>query len=104
MLGDKLLPATKPGFLKSKKMLRFILLYTQKSVSENMCVYNIILNGWCYSIMFRYIIMADVIAMWNMLNHIWCEVGVNLFVIGIGWCFACYISFILADVIANPLW
>ena len=27
MLRDKLLPGTKPGFLKSKKMLRFILLY-----------------------------------------------------------------------------
>ena len=36
---------TKPGFLKSKKMLRFILLYTHKIVSENTHVYNIILNG-----------------------------------------------------------
>ena len=35
MLTDKLLPGTKPGFLKSEKMLRFILLYTHKSVSEN---------------------------------------------------------------------
>ena len=30
------------------------------------------------------IIVADVIAMWKMLNHIWFEDGVNLFVIGIG--------------------
>ena len=31
--------------------------------------------------MFWHIIVADVIAMWKMLNHIWFEVGVNLFVI-----------------------
>ena len=30
MLRDKLSPGTKPGFLKSEKMLRFILLYTHK--------------------------------------------------------------------------
>ena len=30
VLGDKLLPGTKPGFLKFEKMLRFILLYTHK--------------------------------------------------------------------------
>ena len=42
MLGDKLLPDTKPGFLKSEKMLGFILLYSNKSVLENVYVNNII--------------------------------------------------------------
>ena len=32
MLGDKLSPGTKPGFLKSEKMLGFKLLYIHKSV------------------------------------------------------------------------
>ena len=30
VLRDKLLPGTKPGYLKSENMLRFILLYTYK--------------------------------------------------------------------------
>ena len=41
MLGDKLSPGTKPGFLKSEKMLGFKLLYIHKSVLENVYV-NII--------------------------------------------------------------
>ena len=41
MLGDKLSPGTKQGFLKSEKMLRFKLLYIHKSVLENVCVNNI---------------------------------------------------------------
>ena len=48
MLRDKLSPGTKPGFLKSEKMLGFKLLYTHKSVSENVYVNNIIIYGWCY--------------------------------------------------------
>ena len=43
MLRDKLLPGTKPGFLKSEKMLEFKLLYIHKSVSENVYVNNIII-------------------------------------------------------------
>ena len=43
MLGDKLSPGTKPGFLKSEKMLGFKLLYIHKSVLENIYV-NIIVN------------------------------------------------------------
>ena len=43
MLRDKLLPGTKPGFLKSEKMLGFKLLYIHKSVSENVYVNNIII-------------------------------------------------------------
>ena len=79
MLRDKLLPGTKPGFLKSEKMLRFILLYTHK-VYQKIYVYNIIylmdvVIPLCWHII---IIVADVIAMWSMLNHIWFEVGVNL--------------------------
>ena len=35
MLGDKLLPGTKPGILKSEKMLGFKLLYIHKSVLES---------------------------------------------------------------------
>ena len=42
MLGDKLLSGTKPGFLKSEKMLGFTLLYIHKSVLENVYVNNII--------------------------------------------------------------
>ena len=34
MLGDKLSPGTKPGFLKSEKMLGLQLLYIHKSVLE----------------------------------------------------------------------
>ena len=30
VLRDMLLPGTKPGFLKSEKMLRFMVLYTHK--------------------------------------------------------------------------
>ena len=62
MLGDKLSPDTKPGFLKSEKMLGFILLYINKSVLENVYVNNIIIFGWCYSITLTYNILADVIA------------------------------------------
>ena len=48
MLRDKLLPGTKPGFLKSEKMLRFILLYTHKSVSEKcLCLYFINFDAYC---------------------------------------------------------
>ena len=54
MLGDKLSPGTKPGFLKSEKMLRFKLLYIHKSVLENVYVNNIINYGWCYSITLAY--------------------------------------------------
>ena len=43
LAGDKLLPGTNPGFLKSEKMLSFILLYTHKVYIENICVYYIIL-------------------------------------------------------------
>ena len=43
MLGDKLSPGTKPGFLKSRKMLGLKLLYIHKSVLENVYV-NIIVN------------------------------------------------------------
>ena len=39
MLGDKLSPGTKPGFLKSEKMLGLQLLYIHKSVLENVYVY-----------------------------------------------------------------
>ena len=56
MLRDKLSPGTKPGFLKSEKMLRFKLLYTHKSVSENVYVNNIIIYGWCYSIILTHVI------------------------------------------------
>ena len=48
MLGDKLSPGTKPGFLKSEKMLGFKLLYIHKSVLENVYVNNIIIYGCCY--------------------------------------------------------
>ena len=51
MLRDKLSPGTKPGFPKSEKMLGFKLLYTHKSVSENVYVNNIIIYGWYYSIL-----------------------------------------------------
>ena len=34
VLRDKLSPGTKPGFLKSEKMLRFILFYTHKVYQE----------------------------------------------------------------------
>ena len=44
MLRDKLLPGTKPGFLKSEKMLRFILLYTHK-VYQKMYVFIIVFNN-----------------------------------------------------------
>ena len=50
MLRDKLSPGTKPGFLKSEKMLRFKLLYIHRSVSENVYVNNVINYGWYYSI------------------------------------------------------
>ena len=56
MLRDKLLPGTKPGFLKSEKMLRFKLLYIHKSVSENVYVNNILIYGGCYSILLTCII------------------------------------------------
>ena len=45
MLGDKLLPGTKPGFLKSEKILGFNLLYIHKSVLENVYVNNIVNYG-----------------------------------------------------------
>ena len=61
MLRDKLSPGTKPGFLKSEKMLRFKLLYIHKSVSENVYVNNILIYGGCYSILLT-CIMADGIA------------------------------------------
>ena len=67
MLGDKLLPGTKPGFLKSEKMLGFKLLYIHKSVLENVYVNNIINYGWCYSITLTYNDLADVIAIWETL-------------------------------------
>ena len=51
MLRDKLLPGTKPGFLKSEKMLGFKLLYIHKSVSENVYVNNVIIYGWYYSLL-----------------------------------------------------
>ena len=54
MLGDKLLPGTKPGFLKSEKMLGFKLLYIHKSVSENVYVNNVIIFGGCFSILLTY--------------------------------------------------
>ena len=65
MLGDKLLPGTKPGFLKSEKMLRFKLLYIHKSVLENVYVNNIINYGWCYSITLTY----------NVLGWCYCHLG-----------------------------
>ena len=40
VLRDKLSPGTKPGFLKSEKMLRFKLLYIHKSVSETILYYD----------------------------------------------------------------
>ena len=44
VLRDKLSPGTKPGFLKSENMLRFILLYThkvyQKCFRYTLCVYK----------------------------------------------------------------
>ena len=42
MLGEKLSPGTKAGFLKSEKMLRFTLLYIHISVLENVYVNNIV--------------------------------------------------------------
>ena len=45
VLRDKLLPGTKPGLLKSEKMLGFKLLYIHKSVLENVYVNNIINYG-----------------------------------------------------------
>ena len=45
VLRDKLSPGTKPGFLKSEKMLGFKLLYIHKSVSENVYVNNVIIFG-----------------------------------------------------------
>ena len=45
MLGDKLSPGTKPGFLKSEKMLGLQLLYIHKSVLENVYVNNVINYG-----------------------------------------------------------
>ena len=80
MLGDKLLPGTKPGFLKSEEMLGFKLLYIHKSVLENVYV-NIIVNyGWCYSITLTYNILADVIAIWETLLQN------DIFVVS-GWCY-----------------
>ena len=67
MLGDKLSPGTKPGFLKSEKMLGFKLLYIHKSVLENVYVNNIINYGWFYSITLTYNDLADVIAIWETL-------------------------------------
>ena len=55
-LRDKLLPGTKPGFLKSEKMFRFKLLYIHKSVSENVYANNILIYGGCYSILLTCII------------------------------------------------
>ena len=37
-------------------------LYTHKSVSENIYVHYININGWCYTIMFDTLLLADVIA------------------------------------------
>ena len=68
MLRDKLSPGTKPGFLKSEKMLRFKLLYIYKCVLENVYVNNIVNYGWCYSIILTY----------NVL----------------GWCYCLYIAYI----------
>ena len=45
MLRDKLSPGTKPGFLKSEKMLGFKPLYIHKSVLENVYVNNIVNYG-----------------------------------------------------------
>ena len=58
MLRDKLSPGTKPGFLKSEKMLRFKLLYIHKSVLENVYVNNIVNYGWCYSITLTYNVLG----------------------------------------------
>ena len=48
------MPGTKPGFLKSEKMLSFMLLYTHE-VYWRMYVSNIILIGWLYTISFGHI-------------------------------------------------
>ena len=69
--GDKLLPGTKPGFLKSEKMLSFMLLYIQKSVSENICVNRIILMVDVVPYHFDTYLLADVIAKWKVLFHNW---------------------------------
>ena len=39
--GDKLLPGTNPGFLKSEENVKLHTFIYTKSVSENICVYNI---------------------------------------------------------------
>ena len=54
--------------------------------------------------MFRHIIVAGVIAMWKMLNPVLFEVGVNLFVVWYRLMLLLLYFFLLADVIANPLW
>ena len=43
--GDKLSPGTNPGFLKSEENVKLHTFIHTKGVSENICVYNIILNG-----------------------------------------------------------
>ena len=65
MLRDKLSPGTKPGFLKSEKMLGFKLLYIHKSVSENVYVNNVIIYGWCYSMILTY----------NVFGWCYCQLG-----------------------------
>ena len=65
MLRDKLSPGTKPGFLKSEKMLGFKLLYIHKSVSENVYVNNVIIYGWCYSIILTH----------NVFGWCYCQLG-----------------------------
>ena len=92
MLGDKLSPGTKPGFLKSEKMLGLQLLYIHKSVLENVYVNNIINYGWCYSIINDILYLADVIAIWETLlqNGIFAVFRLMLlpFVLDIiSWCF-----------------
>ena len=88
-------------------MLRFILLYTLKVYQKIYVSIIFYLMDDVIPLCWHIIIMADVIAMWKMLNHIWIEVGVNLFVIDIGWCYCliyflfigrCYCQCIVSDV------
>ena len=71
-------------------MLGFMYLYTHKSVSENIYVHYININGWCYTIMFDTLLLADVIA-----NYVYIVTN-RLMLLSV-------VVFFLAAVIANVL-
>ena len=106
MLGDKLLPDTKPGFLKSEKMLGFILLYSHKSVLENVYVNNIIILWMMLFHTLTYDILADVIANWETLLPD--DIFFFFFFFFYFYCYRLmllpFVFISLADVLANDMW